>query len=104
MIKELLTELGLRLPDLVAGFAGGVASSFVMKQSDPRAIVASVVVGTLTAGYLGEPATRMFGTAGYAASFIVGLGAMAICQGLIAAVRRYRFLSHPPARGGDNDA
>jgi len=103
-MKELLHELGLRLPDLVAGFSGGVASAFVMRQSDPWSVLACVVVGTLTAGYLGEPATRILGATGYYASFIVGLGAMAICRGLIEAVKRYRFLSQSPTKGGDNDA
>lgn len=100
-MKEWLAELGLRLPDLVAGFAGGVTNAFVMRRAEPVAIVGSVVVGTLTAAYLGEPAARALGTSGSAAAFIVGLAGMAVCQGIIAAVKRYRFLSHP-TKGGDN--
>lgn len=31
----LLVQLGVKMPDLIAGFAGGVVNAFVFKRSDP---------------------------------------------------------------------
>ena len=93
-----LVELGLKLPDLVAGFAGGVVNAFVFKRADPWSIVGSVIVGALTANYLGETAVRYLGLGSGTAAFIVGLCGMAICQGLIEAAKRWK-----PAGVSPND-
>lgn len=93
-------DFGIKLPDLVAGFAGGIVNSFVFNRTTPVAIVGSMVVGALTANYLGEPATRITGTSSGATAFIVGLAGMAICQGIVEAAKKYR----PTTIGGKPDA
>ena len=59
-----------------------------------------MVVGALTANYLGEPATKIIGTSPGATAFIVGLAGMAICQAIVEAAKRYR----PAGVGGKTDA
>lgn len=99
----LLINLGLKLPDLVAGFAGGVVNAFVFKRADPWSVAGSMVVGAFTANYLGEPATHLVssifgGTAisSGASAFVVGVTGMAICQGIMRAIQAWR-----PAIVGD---
>jgi uncharacterized membrane protein YeaQ/YmgE (transglycosylase-associated protein family) len=86
----LLVQLGIKLPDLVAGFAGGVVNAFVFKRANPAGIIGSMIVGALTANYLSDAAARFTGTTGGAAAFIVGLAGMAICQGIVEGVRRWK--------------
>lgn len=97
--EDLLLWLGIKMPDLVAGFAGGVVNAFVFSRSSPMAVAGSVVVGGLTANYLGEAATHYLPISVGAASFIMGLGGMAFCQGLVESLRRWR---PPLPRGGSN--
>lgn len=86
-----LVELGIRLPDLLAGFCGGIVSALAMRQTTMPQIMTSVIVGGLTANFLGVPAATYVGFANTGApSFIVGLGGMAICQGLIEAIKKWR--------------
>lgn len=88
---SLLLQLGIKLPDLLAGFMGGVVNAFVFRRSDPFSIIGSMVVGALTANYLGEIATKYIpGTSGGASAFIVGLAGMAICQGIVEAAKSWR--------------
>lgn len=101
-VGDSLVELGLRLPELIAGFAGGVVSALVVPQSSPVKLVSSVLVGALTANYLGAPAAAYLGFTSPgalgSAAFIVGLGGMAICQGIVEAIKRWR----PTVPGGTN--
>lgn len=85
-----LISMGIKMPDLVAGFAGGVVNAFVFKRSDPVSIVGSMIVGALTANYLSEPVGHYIGTSGGAAAFVVGLAGMAICQGIVEAAKSWR--------------
>jgi hypothetical protein len=89
-----------KVPDLVAGFAGGVVHAFVFKRTTPWSAIGSVVVGALTANYLSEFVGRFIGTPSGAAAFITGLAGMALCQGLIDAAKRWR---PGPPRAGVND-
>lgn len=89
-MADYLIEFGVKTQDLVAGLAGGVVNAFVFQRSNPVAIVGSVIVGALTAAYLTEPAAKLTGTTGGATAFIVGLGAMAICQGIVANIAKWR--------------
>ena len=89
-MSDLLVDLGIKTQDLVAGVAGGVVNAFVFQRSNPLAIVGSVIVGALTAAYLTEPAGKLTGTTGGATAFIVGLGAMAICQGIVGQAARWK--------------
>ena len=83
-----LEEFGLNARYLVAGFAGGVVHAIVFKARDKTAVVGSVVVGMLTANYLAPPAAHYVGDwLGEGGSgFVVGLTAMAICQGVFGLV------------------
>lgn len=85
-----LITLGIKLPDLFAGFAGGVVNAFVFKRADPWAVAGSMVVGAFTANYLGEPASHVMSLSSGAAAFIVGVAGMAICQGIVKAVLSWR--------------
>lgn len=82
--------LGLKMPDLVAGFAGGVVNAFVFKRANPVAIIGSMIVGALTANYLSDIVGKYLGTSGGASAFIVGLAGMAICQGIVEAAKAWR--------------
>lgn len=88
-LTDQLLYIGIKVPDLVAGLFGGLVNAFVFKRSDPGSVIGSVVVGALTANYLGEPISRFLGTSGGAAAFITGLAGMALCQGLIDAAKRW---------------
>jgi hypothetical protein len=95
-IKLFLESLGINLRDLFAGFAGGVVNAFVFRRSEPFSIIGSMIVGAFTANYLSEPAARYIGTSNGATAFIVGLCGMAICQGIVAAAKKWR----PAKEGG----
>lgn len=84
-----LIQLGVKAPDLIAGFCGGVVNAFALKRSDPWSIIGSVVVGGLTANYLAEPFGRYLGTGQGTGAFLVGLAGMAICQGIIGAAKNW---------------
>ena len=92
-----LIQFGIKMPDLIAGLAGGVVNAFVFKRSDPASIIGSMVVGSLTANYLSEPITRYLGTSGGAGAFIVGLAGMAICQGIVEAAKSWRPFNNSKA-------
>jgi len=83
---SLLSSLGLDPKMLMAGFAGGLAHAFAVKNAKPGAQVASVVVGTLAANWLVPWMTDMLGIHGAGATgacgFIVGVSAMTIVQQL----------------------
>lgn len=97
-MMQVLAELGIRLQDMIAGFTGGVCYAFAMRQSGPWEVVGSVVLGTFTANYLGEYVAKITQLGLGAASFVTGLGAMALCQGIIAGAKRWRL---PGASGGN---
>ena len=88
--------IGIKLTHLFAGFAGGVVRAFLAGGSW-LAAVSSVVIGSLTAGYLTTPvysgATAWFpfvktdSSSEHAIGFLVGLTGMLICEGVLKAVR-----------------
>jgi hypothetical protein len=100
----ILIGLGVKMPDLIAGFAGGVVNAIALKRSDPWSIIGSVVVGGLTANYLTDPFTHYLGTGQQTSGFLVGLAGMAICQGIIAGAAKWNPFSasrtNPDARPG----
>lgn len=88
-------DLSINLANLVAGFMGGVVNAFVFKRSEPWAIVGSVLVGAITANYLGAMAAKAFsslpllgGTTEPVAAFLVGMMGMGFVQGLIEVLNR----------------
>jgi membrane-associated protease RseP (regulator of RpoE activity) len=95
-----LSWLGINLPDLVAGFCGGVVNAFIFKRSDPLSILGSMVVGALTANYLSGPIGHYVGTQSGASAFIVGLAGMAICQGIVESAKSWKPFQ---ARAGSDD-
>jgi len=82
MSDDFLALLGINLKILIAGFAGGVANSFVFKKSKPWAIIGSIVVGGLAANYIGPTTAKLLGTSESFMAFVIGLAGMAICQGI----------------------
>lgn len=86
--------LGINMLDAMAGVAGGIVNAFVFRRSQPMAICGSIIVGALTANYLGKPAAhiieRYVGPYEGAAAFIVGLCAMAICQVIVEVVAKWK--------------
>lgn len=90
-MQDPLQWLGIKLPDLIAGFAGGLVNAFVFRRADPWSVIGSLVVGACTANYLGEPAAHILGLSAGAAAFIVGLAGMAIVQGIVEAAKNYKF-------------
>jgi hypothetical protein len=91
-------QMGIKIPDLVAGFFGGTVNAFVMKRSDPWSIMGSMVVGALTANYLSEPIGHYLGTGQGTTGFLVGLAGMAISQGVIEAAKSWKPFG--PTKGG----
>lgn len=84
-------DLGFKLQEAIAGFAGGVVYALVMKQTKPLEAVSSVVVGTLTANYLTDYVARQVGFDGAGMGFLTGLIAMALCQGIIAGAKAFKL-------------
>jgi len=84
-----LEEFGLSAQRMIAGFAGGVVHVFVFRQTMPIVVIGSIVSGTLTANYLGAVVARYVGSwiGDGGSAFIVGLSAMALCQGIVSLVR-----------------
>lgn len=82
-------SLGIRLPDLIGGTAGGTAAAVAFKRSGVTSIISSVLVGALTASYMTAWVTQYLGTFAGGVSFVVGLGSMAICQGLGAMITKW---------------
>jgi len=86
----IFVQIGVKFPDLVAGFAGGVVNAFIFKRADPVSIIGSMIVGALTANYLSESVGHYLGTTAGASAFVVGLAGMAICQGIVEAAKSWR--------------
>ena len=89
--------IGVKTSHLVAGIAGGVVRAF-LSGSDMMTAIASVVIGSLTAGYLTTPvykglAANFPATADpsteHAVGFLVGLTAMLICEGVLRYARQW---------------
>jgi hypothetical protein len=88
--------LGIKLTHLLAGVAGGTVRAF-LAGGGWLAAVSSVVIGSLTAGYLTTPiyagvkayfpAVNRDISSEHAVSFLVGLTAMLICEGVLRAAR-----------------
>lgn len=99
--SSMLSDLGLNLRDLLGGFAGGVVNALVFTRTSPWTAVGSMLIGALTANYLSDAAVAMLGLSPKPASFIVGLGGMAICQGIVGAIKNYRFRLVASSKGTD---
>lgn len=88
---NIFAAIDVSIRDLLGGFAGGVVNALVFTRTSPWTAIGSMIVGALTAAYLTDAAVTITGISPKPASFIVGLGGMAICQGIIGAIRSYKF-------------
>lgn len=99
--------LGVKFAHLLAGVAGGVVRAVILKSKFIDGFF-SALTGSLTAAYLTDP-TFAFVTfispalhtdrMEYASSFIVGLTAMSICEGLM---KKARAWSKKPTFPGES--
>lgn len=96
-----LAQLGIRLPDMVAGLAGGIVNAFVIRRADPISILGSIIVGALTANYLSGSLANYLGTGPGVGGFVVGVAGMAICQGILEAAKSWRPFQ-PTTRSGQD--
>lgn len=94
-MDPLQTLIGIKLTHLLAGVAGGTVRAF-MSGEGWLAAFSSVVVGSLTAGYLTGPvylaaqkyvAIPVDPSTEHAIGFLVGLTAMLICEGVLKSAR-----------------
>ena len=85
----LLSEIGIKTQDIVAGLGGGIVNAIAFKRSDPLAVVSSMVVGAITANYLGEYGAKYTGTSEGTAAFIVGLCGMILGPAIVAAAAKW---------------
>lgn len=94
---DYLLDLGIRLPDLVAGAGGGLVRAILLKKgawarSDVPNVSSSILVGGLSATYLGEPVARFFALTPTTAGFVVGLAGLVLCQIVVdQVVKHWRF-------------
>lgn len=86
-IGDVLATVGIKVPDLAAGFGGGVINALWFQRGKPLDVVTSVVGGAITANFLTGTVSKISGLEPGAAGFLVGLTAMVICQGLFSKVR-----------------
>lgn len=100
--------IGIKATHLLAGVAGGTVRAF-LAGGGWLAAVSSVVIGSLTAGYLTTPifaGVKAYfpGVHGdvsseHAVSFLVGLTAMLICEGVLRAARGWSRNPKLPPKG-----
>lgn len=90
-MDPLQAMIGVKTSHLIAGIAGGIVRA-LLAGSDMMTAIASVVIGSLTAGYLTSPvykAVTVYFPASadtsteHAVGFLVGLTAMLICEGAL---------------------
>lgn len=86
---DLLTSLGIKTPDLLAGTLGGLCKAIIVDKSGPTAVVSSMIVGAITANYLAEYVTKYLGTTSGVSGFIVGVAGMIICQVILARATKW---------------
>lgn len=79
---EIFAWLGIKLPDLVAGFMGGVVNALFFVKGRPIDVISSLVGGALTANYMTASVSHTLGLDVGVAGFVVGVTAMAICQSM----------------------
>ena len=96
---ELLVQLGIKIPDIVSGIAGGMVNALLFQRTSPLGAVASVLAGGLTSNYMAEPLAKQLGMSIGPAGFIIGLTAMVICQGIMAGAQKWATNA-----GKNNDA
>jgi hypothetical protein len=78
--------LGLDIKNIVAGISGGLSIAYAMRKPKPWELVSGMVVGGLTANYVGPSVSEWTGLPILMAAFFVGVAAKWICLRLLAAI------------------
>lgn len=94
-LHELLIWLGIKVPDLIAGFLGGVVNAFVFQRQGVVPVIGSMIVGAITANYMASTVGKVFMLSDGPAGFVTGLCGMAICQGVFAVISKWRPTQGP---------
>lgn len=94
IVDPLQTYLGFKTGHFVAGVAGGVVRALLVGGGWLSAIT-SVLVGSLTSSYLTPTVYAYvqmfpFRTDEYATSFLLGLTAMLLCEGVMYRAKKWR--------------
>jgi len=103
-MEALFAYLGLNPIDLLAGFSGGMVAALLSTPAKPTVwgVFSAVIVGSLTAGYLGPVAPNYFGMKSSAGtSFVIGLAGIPISRALMNAMKRIRWMPGDQTRQGD---
>lgn len=97
----LLAQIGIRVPALFAGLAGGIVGAWADQKAGLATWAGAIVCGGLTANWFAEPATRVIpglsATNEGLAGFIVGACAYGIIKTIKIAVSAWS-----PKLGGGN--
>lgn len=88
---DALLTVGISVPELVAGFCGGVSHVLFMRVMEPFEAIGLIIGGALTANYLSPLISHQIGTTGYVTPFIVGLAGMQICRGILEWAKNWRI-------------
>lgn len=97
--------LGIHIPEMTAGFAGGSCSAVFLSRAKPSQFLASMIVGALTANYMSAVALKMVGLAinvgesGGTSAFLTGFLATPILQFVYSQVQK-RVQTPTPPNGG----
>jgi hypothetical protein len=97
MSDDYWNGFGIDVVRLLAGFSGGVVAALTLGKAEPWSILIRVIVGGLTANYLGRPAEDYIAAhitdIGRGGSFLVGICGMVLCQAAIsfAKIRSERY-------------
>lgn len=93
MEHDLWTYMGISPPDVFAGFCGGVVNFFWFRLKGPKEAISAVIVGALTANWLGVLAGIYFGaTTGHVGAFLVGLFGLKLIGEIVKKVKPDFFL------------
>lgn len=90
-MSDFLEEIGIRVPALFAGLAGGIVGAWADSRVSWQQWLAYAICGGLTSNFLAEPATHVLpyvkeGGAG----FIVGCTALIIVRTIAELVKRWK--------------
>ena len=103
-MEALFAHLGLNPIDLLAGFSGGMVAALLSAPSRPTAwgVFSAVIVGSLTAGYLGPVAPSYFGMkSSSGTSFVIGIAGIPISRALLNTMKRIRWMPNGTESKGD---
>lgn len=89
-LKALLFDLGIKVPDLVAGALGGAVYALTIQKAGPWSLASSIFVGAVTSNYCVEYGVKILGLGQGFAAFLIGLTAMVTTQVLVDLAKRWK--------------